>query len=72
LTNFGKICQIHSTIFHETDVIEFQDSYECRRINVTLLYATARKPVEPSLAEGHAKLWKSPLGVNQKIQRFPA
>ena len=28
----------NSNLFHETDVIEFQDTYECRRINVTLLY----------------------------------
>ena len=28
----------NSNLFHETDVIEFQDSYETRRINVTLLY----------------------------------
>jgi tetratricopeptide (TPR) repeat protein len=28
----------NSNLFHETDVIEFQDTYEYRRINVTLLY----------------------------------
>ena len=28
----------NSNLFHETDVIEFQDNYESRRINVTLLY----------------------------------
>jgi hypothetical protein len=33
----------NSNLFHETDVIEFQDSYECRRINVTLLYGHRQK-----------------------------
>jgi len=28
----------NSNLFHETDVIDFHDTYECRRINVTLLY----------------------------------
>jgi tetratricopeptide (TPR) repeat protein len=28
----------NSNLFHETDVIDFQDTYESRRINVTLLY----------------------------------
>jgi len=28
----------NSNLFHETDVIDFQDKYESRRINVTLLY----------------------------------
>jgi hypothetical protein len=28
----------NSNLFHETDVIEFHDTYEYRRINVTLLY----------------------------------
>ena len=28
----------NSNLFHETDVIDFDDTYECRRINVTLLY----------------------------------
>ena len=33
----------NSNLFHETDIIEFQDSYECRRINVTLLYGHRQK-----------------------------
>lgn len=33
----------NSNLFHETDVIEFQDIYECRRINVTLLYGHRQK-----------------------------
>jgi len=33
----------NSNLFHETDVIEFQDTYECRRINVTLLYGHRQK-----------------------------
>ena len=28
----------NSTLFHETDRIDFEDGYENRRINVTLLY----------------------------------
>jgi tetratricopeptide (TPR) repeat protein len=28
----------NSTLFHETDQFEFRDAYECRRINVTLLF----------------------------------
>ncbi|HSF08987.1 MAG TPA: tetratricopeptide repeat protein [Nitrospirales bacterium] len=28
----------NSNLFHQTDIIEFQDIYECRRINITLLY----------------------------------
>lgn len=33
----------NSNLFHETDVIEFHDTYECRRINVTLLYGHRQK-----------------------------
>jgi tetratricopeptide (TPR) repeat protein len=33
----------NSNLFHETDVIEFQDTYEYRRINVTLLYGHRQK-----------------------------
>jgi len=33
----------NSNLFHETDVIEFQDTYESRRINVTLLYGHRQK-----------------------------
>ncbi|MGB0911093.1 MAG: tetratricopeptide repeat protein [Nitrospirales bacterium] len=28
----------NSNLFHETDTLSFKDEYECRRINVTLLY----------------------------------
>jgi hypothetical protein len=28
----------NSALFHETDAIRFRDSYEDRRINITLLY----------------------------------
>jgi hypothetical protein len=28
----------NSALFHETDAIRFRDSYEDRRVNVTLLY----------------------------------
>jgi hypothetical protein len=33
----------NSNLFHETDVIDFQDNYESRRINVTLLYGHRQK-----------------------------
>jgi len=33
----------NSNLFHETDVIDFHDTYECRRINVTLLYGHRQK-----------------------------
>jgi tetratricopeptide (TPR) repeat protein len=33
----------NSNLFHETDDIEFQDNYESRRINVTLLYGHRQK-----------------------------
>lgn len=33
----------NSNLFHETDVIEFHDAYESRRINVTLLYGHRQK-----------------------------
>lgn len=33
----------NSNLFHETDVIEFHDTYESRRINVTLLYGHRQK-----------------------------
>ena len=33
----------NSNLFHETDVIYFQDNYESRRINVTLLYGHRQK-----------------------------
>ena len=33
----------NSNLFHETDVIDFQDTYEYRRINVTLLYGHRQK-----------------------------
>ena len=33
----------NSNLFHETDVIEFRDSYEDRRINVTFLYGHRQK-----------------------------
>ncbi len=33
----------NSNLFHETDNIEFQDTYESRRINVTLLYGHRQK-----------------------------
>jgi tetratricopeptide (TPR) repeat protein len=28
----------NSNLFHESDIIEFEDTYACRRINITLLY----------------------------------
>lgn len=33
----------NSNLFHETEVSDFQDTYECRRINVTLLYGHRQK-----------------------------
>ena len=33
----------NSNLFHKTDVIDFQDTYESRRINVTLLYGHRQK-----------------------------
>ncbi len=33
----------NSNLFHETDTIDFQDNYESRRINVTLLYGHRQK-----------------------------
>ncbi len=33
----------NSNLFHETDVIDFHDNYESRRINVTLLYGHRQK-----------------------------
>ncbi len=33
----------NSNLFHETDAIDFQDTYESRRINVTLLYGHRQK-----------------------------
>jgi tetratricopeptide (TPR) repeat protein len=33
----------NSNLFHETDIIDFQDNYESRRINVTLLYGHRQK-----------------------------
>ena len=33
----------NSNLFHETDAIDFQDNYESRRINVTLLYGHRQK-----------------------------
>ncbi len=33
----------NSNLFHETDTIEFHDTYESRRINVTLLYGHRQK-----------------------------
>ena len=33
----------NSNLFHETDTIDFQDTYESRRINVTLLYGHRQK-----------------------------
>ena len=34
----------NSNLFHETDTIDFQDTYENRRINVTLLYGHRQNP----------------------------
>lgn len=36
----------NSNLFHETDVIDFEDTYESRRINVTLLYGHRQKSYE--------------------------
>ncbi len=33
----------NSNLFHETDVIDFHDNYESRRVNVTLLYGHRQK-----------------------------
>ena len=33
----------NSNLFHETDVTDFHDKYESRRINVTLLYGHRQK-----------------------------
>ncbi len=38
----------NSNLFHETDIIEFQDTYEHRRINVTLLYGLRQKTKKKS------------------------
>lgn len=33
----------NSNLFHETDTLAFRDEYECRRINITLLYGYRQK-----------------------------
>ena len=40
----------NSNLFHETDVIDFHDNYESRRINVTLLYGHRQKSGSPKRA----------------------
>ncbi len=41
----------NSNLFHETDTIEFEDTYENRRINVTLLYGHRQHSASHTLRE---------------------
>jgi hypothetical protein len=34
----NRVVIFNSTLFHETDRVEFREGYENRRINVTLLF----------------------------------